>query len=113
VGIQLSMGPVVGESGAAREVGAAPATFARGRSFAHARSGTLDSFVLATAALMSDLSHAITDQASLRGRGRDLIERGESCAARARALQTCFQTAHRALTAMGDEIQTALDGFRG
>jgi len=62
---------------------------------------------------MSDLSHAIADQASLRARGRDLIETSESCAARARALQTCFQTAHRALTAMGDEIRSALDGSQG
>lgn len=140
-GIKLSMSSAVGESGFARQVGAAPpshteqvgavhpshagqvdaarpsfaqlAGFARQASFAHARSGTLDSFVLATAALMSDLSHAITDQASLRARGRDLIETSESCAARARALQTCFQTAHRALTAMGDEIRSALDGSQG
>ena len=145
-GIKLSMSSAVGESGFAREVGAAPPShtgqvdaarpsfareadaarpsfarevdaerpsFARQASFAHARSGTLDSFVLATAALMSDLSHAIADQASLRARGRDLIETSESCAARARALQTCFQTAHRALTAMGDEIRSALDGSQG
>ena len=140
-GIKLSMSSAVGESGFARQVGAAPpshteqvgavhpshagqvdaarpsfaqlAGFARQASFAHARSGTLDSFVLATAALMSDLSHAIADQASLRARGRDLIETSESCAARARALQTCFQTAHRALTAMGDEIRSALDGSQG
>ncbi len=106
-GIQLSMSSTVGESGFARQVGAARP------SFAHARSGTLDSFVLATAALMSDLSHAISDQASLRARGGDLMERGDSCAARARTLQTCFQTAHRALTAMGDELRAALDGPRG
>lgn len=123
-GIQLSMSSAVGESGFAREVGAerpshpgqvdaARRSFAREASPAQARSGTLDSFVLATAALMSDLSHAISDQASLRARGRDLIERGESCAAQARTLQVCFQTAHRALTAMSDEIQAALDGSRG
>jgi hypothetical protein len=97
----------------AREVDAARPSFAREASFAHTRSGTLDSFVLATAALMSDLSHAISDQASLRARGSDLIEKGELCAARARTLQICFQTTHRALTAMGDEIRAALDGSRG
>jgi hypothetical protein len=124
VGIQLSMSSAPGESRLARQVGAAPSShtgqpdaarpsFAREASFAHTRSGTLDSFVLATAALMSDLSHAISDQASLRARGSDLIEKGELCAARARTLQICFQTTHRALTAMGDEIRAALDGSRG
>jgi hypothetical protein len=112
------MSSALGDSGFARQVGAARPSFARQvdavrPSFAHARSGTLDSFVLAAAALMSDLSHAISDQASLRARGGDLMERGESCAARARILQTCFQAAHRALTAMGDELRAALDGPRG
>jgi chromosome segregation ATPase len=129
-GIQLSMGSALGESGGTREAGAArpnhagqvdaerpsfaqAASFARQASFALARSGTLDSFVLAAAALMSDLSHAISDQASLRARGRDLIETGESCAARARTLQTCFQAAHRAMMAMRDKIRAELDGSRG
>jgi chromosome segregation ATPase len=106
-GLQLSVSSAVGQGSLSSEVGALRPGSAR------ARSGTLDSFVLATAALLSDLSHAIADQSSLRTRGRDLIERGESCAARARSLQTCFQNAHRAMTAIGDEIRAALDGSRG
>ncbi len=78
-----------------------------------ARSGTLDSFVIATAALMSDLSHAIKDESALKERGRNLIEQADTCAARARFLKRCLESANRAITSVRKEVCAALDGLPG
>lgn len=78
-----------------------------------ARSGTLDSFVIATAALMSDLSHAINDESALKERGRSLIEQADACAGRARFLKSCLESANRAMTSVREEVCAALDGLPG
>ncbi len=78
-----------------------------------ARSGTLDSFVIATAALMSDLSHAIKDESALKERGRSLIDQADTCAARARFLKRCLESANRAITSVRKEVCAALDGLPG
>jgi len=81
------------------------------RSTRQVRSGTLDSLVLATEALSNDLAYAVRDQASLRARGRDLMEEGEALAARAGALHTCFSSLALAVGTLSDEMEAALDGL--
>ncbi|UCC68845.1 MAG: hypothetical protein JSV79_02660 [Armatimonadota bacterium] len=78
------------------------------RSGSAMRNGTLDSFTIAAAALISDLEQAITDQSAVQARGRDLIEESESCAARARSLQKCFDAINHAMTSLRKEVSTTL-----
>jgi chromosome segregation ATPase len=73
-----------------------------------ARHGTLDSFVLATGALVNELALALRDQSSISTRTRDLIEESEVLAARARSLQSCYQTVHVAMLDLCEEISDAL-----
>jgi chromosome segregation ATPase len=74
----------------------------------HARHGTLDSFVLAAGALMNELALAVRDQSSTSARTHDLIEESEVLAARARMLQSCFQTVHMAMLDLCEAITDAL-----
>jgi hypothetical protein len=73
-----------------------------------ARHGTLDSFVLATGALVNELALALRDQSSISTRTRDLIEESEVLAARARSLQSCYQTVHVAMLDLCEGISDAL-----
>jgi len=79
------------------------------------RNGTLDSFVIATGALMNELALALRDQSSISARTRDLIEESEVLSARARSLQMCYQTLHLAMTDLSGSIGDALKrgGFMG
>jgi chromosome segregation ATPase len=73
-----------------------------------ARHGTLDSFVIAAGALMNELALALRDQSSISARTRDLIEESEVLAARARSLQSCYQTVHMAMLDLCEGIADAL-----
>jgi chromosome segregation ATPase len=79
------------------------------------RNGTLDAFVMATGALMNELALALRDQSSISARTRDLIEESEVLSARARSLQTCYQTLNLAMTDLSESIGDALrrGGFMG
>ena len=72
------------------------------------RHGTLDSFLLATGALVNQLALAVRDQSSISTRTRDLIEESEVLAARARSLQSCYQTVHMAMLDLCEGITDAL-----
>lgn len=72
------------------------------------RNGTVDSFVIATGALMNELALALRDQSSISARTRDLIDESRLLAARARSLQTCYQTVHMAMTDLSESIGDAL-----
>ena len=83
------------------------------RAARHVRNGTLDSFVLATMALVNDLAYAVRDQSSLQVRGRDLIDESETFAARAALLRDCFSSTQSAIASVCENIARALDGRRG
>lgn len=76
----------------------------------HARHGTLDSFVLATNALVNELARAVQDQSAIRTRMRDLIEENHMLAVRAEALHSCYQTTQRAMGDLCEAIAEALGG---
>jgi len=92
----------------ARAQGAAGSLQLSVRADEHTRHGTLDSLVLATGALVNELALAMRDQSSISARSRDLIEESEVLAARARTLQSCFQTVHMAMLDLCEGISDAL-----
>jgi len=73
-----------------------------------ARHSSLDSFVVATSALVNELALVLRDQSSISARTRDLIEESEMLAARARSLESCYQTVHMAMLDLSAGIAEAL-----
>jgi DNA repair exonuclease SbcCD ATPase subunit len=76
----------------------------------HNCSSTLDSFVLATGALMRQLTHASRDQSQLRSRAHDLAEESHALATRADSLQACFRMAQHVMTEICEKVTHGLNG---
>jgi len=75
----------------------------------HARQGTLDSFLLATSALVNELALAARDQATISARTRDLIDESEVLSARARALHACYETVRTVMADLSGAVDEALE----
>ena len=75
-----------------------------------ARHGTLDSFVVATTALINELALAMRDQSSIQARMRDLIDESQALSERAGLLHAWYQVVHRSLTELCTGIADALGG---
>ncbi len=63
----------------------------------------------ATQSLASDLAQASADHSKLRARGQDLAREGDALGEQVRALQACFSSLGRAVAALCDHVDAALE----
>jgi chromosome segregation ATPase len=76
----------------------------------HTSHSALESFVLATAGLVRELSQASRDQSFIRARTQDLMAESGSLASRAGSLRDCFRRVHEAMTDICEHINQGLVG---